>query len=74
MKVGIMVYDLAGRRLWKHEESGMSDLFKAYSVSWNLTIGGGARVRPGVYIYRAVISTDNSKEATKASKLIILGE
>ena len=73
MRVGIMVYDLAGRQLWKHEESGTSDLFENYTVSWDLT-SGGVRMRPGVYIYRAAISTDNSKDATKARKFIILGE
>ena len=73
MRVGIMVYDLAGRQLWKHEESGTSGLFENYTVSWDLTCGG-ARMRPGVYIYRAAISTDNSKDATKARKFIILGE
>lgn len=73
MRVGIMVYDLAGRQLWKHEESGTSGLFENYTVSWDLT-RGGFRLRPGVYIYRAAISTDNSKEATKARKLIVLGE
>lgn len=73
MRVGIMVYDLAGRQLWKHEESGTSGLFENYTVSWDLT-SGGARMRPGVYIYWAAISTDNSKDATKARKFIILGE
>ena len=73
MRVGIMVYDLAGRQLWKHEESGTSGLFENYTVSWDLT-SGGARMRPAVYIYRAAISTDNSKDATKARKFIILGE
>lgn len=73
MRVGVMVYDLAGRQLWKHEESGTSGLFENYTVSWDLTCGG-ARMRPGVYIYRAAISTDNSKDATKARKFIILGE
>lgn len=74
MRIGIMVYDLAGRLYWKHEESGSSDLFSTYSVTWNLTNGAGARLRPGVYIYRAAISAGNSKEATEAKKLIILGE
>lgn len=73
MRVGIMVYDLAGRQLWKHEESGTSGLFENYTVSWDLT-SGGVRMRPGVYIYRAAISTDNSQDATKARKFIILGE
>ena len=73
MRGGIKVYDLAGRQLWKHEESGTSGLFENYTVSWDLT-SGGVRMRPGVYIYRAAISTDNSKDATKARKFIILGE
>lgn len=73
MTVGIMVYDMTGRLEWKHQETGTSDLFKAYTVTWNLTNGQGSRLRPGIYIYRAAISTDHSKEATKAKKLIILG-
>jgi hypothetical protein len=73
MKVNIRVYDMTGHLQWEHEESGSSDLFKAYSVTWNLTNGGGGRLRPGVYIYRAAIRTKFSSEATKAKKLIILG-
>ena len=74
MKVVIMVYDMAGHLLWTGEESGSSELFKAYVVTWNLTNQGGARLRPGVYLYRAAISTNYSKEATKANKLIILAQ
>lgn len=73
MRVGIMVYDLAGRQLWRYEENGLSELFESYDVTWNLR-HGGSRIRPGVYIYRAVISTDGSKEASKARKMIVLGE
>ncbi|MCD8192964.1 MAG: type IX secretion system sortase PorU, partial [Tannerellaceae bacterium] len=53
MKVIIMVYDMTGRLHWKHEESGSSDYFDAYKVTWDLRSNGGGRVRPGVYIYRA---------------------
>jgi hypothetical protein len=73
MKVNIRVYDMTGRLQWEHEESGSSELFKAYSVTWNLTNGSGGRLRPGVYIYRAAIRTKYSSEATEAKKLIILG-
>ena len=72
MKVGIMVYDIAGRLHWKHEETGSSELFKDYVIDWNLRNNSGSHVRPGVYIYRAAISTNNSKEATEAKKMIIL--
>ncbi|MDR1406774.1 MAG: type IX secretion system sortase PorU [Tannerella sp.] len=73
MTVSIRVYDMTGRLQWAHEENGSSDLFKGYSVTWNLTNGSGARVRPDVYIYRAAIRTGSSTEATKAKKLIVLG-
>lgn len=72
MKVGIMVYDIAGRLHWKHEETGSSELFKDYVIDWDLRNNSGSHVRPGVYIYRAAISTNNSKEATEAKKMIIL--
>ena len=69
-----VVYDMTGKFLWSTEKSGSSELFKAYIVTWNLTDNGGRRLRPGVYLYRAAISTNNSKEATKANKLIILAQ
>lgn len=71
MKVGIMIYDMAGRFLWQHEEKAASDQFEDYVIEWDCTVAGN-RVRPGVYLYRAVISTDGSKEATETNKLIIL--
>lgn len=74
LRVGIMVYDMTGRLQWKHEESGTSDLFNAYTVRWDLTNGQGARLRPGIYLYRAAISSDHSKEATETKKLVILAQ
>lgn len=74
MRVTVMVYDMAGRLQWSTEESGSSELFKAYVVTWNLTNQGGSRLRPGVYLYRAAIRTNHSKEVTKANKLIILAQ
>lgn len=74
MAVNLLVYDMQGRLLWEHEERGSSELFKSYVVSWDLTNSQGTRLRPGVYLYRAAISTDHSKEATRANKLIILAQ
>lgn len=74
MNVTIQVFDLTGRQLWQHSETGSSEYFEAYQVNWGLTDGAGARLSPGVYLYRAFISTDNSREATKTKKLIILAQ
>lgn len=72
MKVGILVYDITGRLHWKHEETGSSELFKDYVIDWDLRNNAGSHVRPGIYLYRAAISTNNSKEATETQKMIIL--
>lgn len=74
INVEIQVYDFAGKKLWMHKESGSSDLFKSYIVSWDLTSNAGTRLVPGVYLYRAAIHTKGSKEATQAEKLIILAQ
>lgn len=73
LNVRIQVYDMIGRLQWQYEEAGSSELFKDYTISWDLTNGSGSRLRPGIYLYRAAISTDSSKEATETMKLIILG-
>jgi hypothetical protein len=73
MNVVIQVYDMTGRLHWQHEESGASDLFKACTVTWNLTGGSGTRVAPGIYLYRAAIRTGTSAEATKTKRLVIVG-
>ena len=65
------VYDLSGRLLWTHSESGPSTT-GSYSVDWNLTQNNGYRVPTGVYLYRARVSCDGSGAASKARKLVII--
>lgn len=72
MDVIIDIFDMSGRLLWSHSESGVST-GSAYTVDWDLTVDGGRKLQTGVYIYRARISTDGSSMASKAKKLIILG-
>ena len=65
------VYDLSGRLLWTHSESGPSTT-GTYSVDWDLTQNNGYRVPTGVYLYRARVSCDGSGAASKARKLVII--
>lgn len=74
LDVTILVYDMVGRLQWKHTESGSSDLFKAYTVVWDLTNSNGSRLTPGIYLYRVAVSSNYSKEASEAKKLIILAQ
>lgn len=71
MEVTLEVFDLAGRLLWKHHESGVPTT-TAYTVDWDLTTDGGRRLGTGVYLYRAKIASDGSNEVSKAKKLIVV--
>lgn len=72
VNVGIDVFDMSGRLLWTHEESGVTT-GNAYTVDWDLTVDGGQRLGTGVYIYRVRMSSDGSSQTSKAKKLIIIG-
>ena len=74
VSVSIEVYDLMGRRVWSATQSGRSDMYTSTPITWDLTDAGGRRVPRGIYVYRATISTDGVKEATKAKKLAVTGE
>lgn len=74
LNVRIEVFDMAGRLRWNHEETGSSEAFKAYQLTWNLEGNNGTRLRPGIYIYRASLSSGKSKTVTDANKMIILAQ
>ena len=74
VSVTIEVYDLMGRRVWSTTQSGRSDMYTSTPVTWDLTDTGGRRVPRGIYVYRATVTTDGVKEATKSKKLAVTGE
>ena len=71
--VEIDVYDMSGRILWKHNESGVNTN-SSYTVDWDLTTGGGSKLQTGVYVYRVRLSEGSSAKASKAKKLIIINK
>ena len=73
VSVTIEVYDLMGRLVWSTTQSGRSDMYTSTPVTWDLTDVAGRRVPRGIYVYRATISTDGIKEATKSKKLAVAG-
>ena len=74
VSITIEVYDLMGRKVWGTTQSGRSDMYTSTPVTWDLIDSGGRRVPRGIYVYRATISTDGIKEATKSKKLAVAGE
>ncbi|MDR1523725.1 MAG: type IX secretion system sortase PorU [Tannerella sp.] len=74
INVQIQVFNLSGQLQWKYEERGASDMFDSYKIKWNLTDGMGVRLQPGIYVYRAIISSDKLHEVSETKKLIILAQ
>lgn len=73
LEVNVAVYDFSGREMWVHTEKGTSSN-STYYIDWNLTSNGGQRMQPGVYLFRASITSGGSKESTKARKIVILAQ
>ena len=71
LEVVIDVYDISGRHLWSHNESGTYS-GNTLTVDWNLTTSAGSRLHTGVYLYRVQLSCEGSSYASKANKLIVL--
>ena len=74
INVTISVYNLMGMEVWRYSGKGLSDMFKSYPVNWDLTDSSGNRVPGGIYLYKAIISTDNEHEATRSKKLCVTGQ
>ena len=73
LNVRIAVCDFAGRELWVHNEQGISS-GGYYYVDWDLCSNAGQRLSPGIYLYRASITSGDSKESTKTEKIVILAQ
>jgi hypothetical protein len=71
MDVILDIFDISGRHLWSHSDSGVST-DTTYSLTWDLSVDGGRRLQTGVYLYRVRLSCDGSNYVSKAKKLIIL--
>ncbi len=74
LDVELYIYDLMGRTIYNTKDNGATKWGRTYKFPWNLTSNSGFRVNPGVYIYKAIISTQGGKEATKAKKITVLGQ
>ena len=69
--VGISIYNINGMLVWNTQKSGVSNMFKSFPISWNLTNNSGGKVPGGVYLYRATISTDGEHFSTTSRKLLV---
>ena len=71
LDVTIDVYDISGRHLWSHSESGTYP-HNTLTIDWDLTTNAGGQLHTGVYLYRVQLSSEGSSHVSKTKKLIIL--
>lgn len=74
MTVSLQIYDLMGREVWSSTQTGKSDMYTSFPITWDLRDMNGSRVQRGIYVYRASVSTDGEKFTTKSKKLAVAGE
>lgn len=74
LDIRISVYNTNGIEVWSHTDQDVADMNTSFPITWSLTDKNGNRLDPGIYIYRAFISSEGGKETTKSKKLIILAE
>ena len=65
------IFDTSGRILWRRSETGVPT-DQTYAIDWDLTTSSGSRLRTGVYLYRVLISSNGSSQASAAQKLIVI--
>ena len=73
LNVKISVCDLSGNDLWTYTTSGTSS-GNYYYVDWNLETSGGQRVAPGLYLFCATVSTNDSSEITRTRKIVVAAQ
>lgn len=72
--VTLSIFNLMGQLIWTTTETGKSDMFTSFPITWDLDDAAGRRVPRGIYLYRAGISTDGTHESTKAKKIAVGSE
>ncbi len=72
--IKLEIYDLLGRLVWSTTQTGRSDMNTSFPISWDLTDLSGNRVPRGIYVYRAAVSTDGEREATKSRKIAVTAQ
>ena len=74
LDIGIYVYDLTGQIVWQYHEEGESQALRDYTIQWDLVAGNGSRLKSGIYLVKATLSTKGSKTSSKAKKMIVLAQ
>lgn len=67
------VYDLSGMKVWSSKMSTTGNYSDTNSLTWDLT-SGGTRVKRGIYLYRATLTTNEGISVSNTHKLAVAAE
>lgn len=70
-EVKLEIFDFTGRALWTHQETSTTSE-GITRITWDLNSNSGMPLQTGVYLYRASVSTPESKVTSKANKIVVL--
>lgn len=74
LTITLDIMDLLGRIVWTTTQTGRSDMFTSFPITWDLNDMTGNRVQRGIYLYRATVKTDSGHEATKSKKIAVTAQ
>ena len=70
----IQIFTQMGQMVYENDLSASTEFMHSLPIDWDLRSMSGQRVLPGIYIYRAYLSSDGVNYTTKSKKLIVLGQ
>ena len=70
----IQVFTQMGQLVYEKDMTASTEFMNSLPIIWDLKTNSGGRVLPGIYIYRAYISSDGQNYAYTSKKLIVLGQ
>lgn len=71
-RVNIEIYDVAGAKVAELLEEAMAGSSNFTSMPWGGTNAGGQRLSPGIYIYRASITTAEGASNMQSGRMVLV--
>jgi len=71
LRLVLTIYDMSGHMVRIIDRHIFSPGYRLEPVIWNGTSSGGNKLGGGVYLYRAILSSEEGEEVMKSGKLVI---
>jgi flagellar hook assembly protein FlgD len=71
LRLQLSIHDLSGALVRVIDTRIYSPGYRLEPLEWDGTSSGGSKMGGGVYVYRAILSTDDGEQVSSSGKLII---